>query len=217
MDAVKGHLGDDYDVETHFNPRYDPWDQRLCLVPDGDLFDAIRDGHASVVTDHIETFVEHGVALRSGKTLEADIVVTATGLKVQFLGGMELVVDGRDINPTETMSYKAMMLSDVPNLALSFGYTNASWTLKSDLTAEYVCRLLNTMEDGGYRIGVPRRNDPTVTEEPFVDFSSGYIQRALSVLPKQGSKAPWKLKQNYLFDIFTLRHKPVEDGVLELR
>ncbi len=213
--GVRKQLGPDYDVETHFTPRYDPWDERLCLVPDGDMFTAIREGRASVVTDQIETFTEKGIRLRSGRELEADLIVTATGLKVMFLGGAELWVDGKRVHPNETMSYKAMMLSDVPNMALSFGYTNASWTLKSDLTDEYVCRLLNHMERHGYRTCVPRRNDPSVTEIPFLDFSSGYIKRALPNLPKQGSRAPWKLHQNYLMDIVTLRHGKVDDGVMQ--
>ena len=214
--GVKRQLGPDYDVETHFTPRYNPWDQRLCLVPDSDLFRAIRSGRASVVTDHIETFTEKGIRLRSGRELEADLIVTATGLKIRLLGGIELVVDGQRIDPAKTMAYKAMMFSDVPNLAMSFGYTNASWTLKADLTCEYVCRLLNLMEREGYRVCVPRR-DPSVEERPFLDFSSGYIQRALPMMPKQGSKAPWRLYQNYLLDVLALRHGRVDDGVLELR
>lgn len=214
--GVKKELGPDYDVETHFTPRYDPWDQRLCLVPDSDLFESIREGRASVVTDHIETFTEKGIRLRSGEELEADLVVTATGLKVRMLGGAELVVDGERVDLSRTMTYKAMMISDVPNLAMWFGYTNASWTLKADLTSEYVCRLLNLMERKGRRVCVPRR-DPSVREEPFLDFSSGYVQRALASLPRQGSKAPWKLHQNYLLDVLTLRHGKVDDGVVELR
>lgn len=214
--GVKKQLGPDYDVQTHFTPRYDPWDQRLCLVPDNDLFDAIKSGGASVVTDTIETFTERGIRLSSGAELEADLIVTATGLKLRLLGGVELVVDGQRVDAANAMTYKAMMFSDVPNLAMSFGYTNASWTLKSDLTCEYVCRLLNHMEREGYRRCVPRRNDPSVGEEPFLDFSSGYVQRSLAALPKQGSKAPWKLYQNYLLDIVTMRHGRVDDGVMEL-
>ena len=216
LDGVRKELGSDRDVQEHFTPSYDPWDQRLCLVPDGDLFEAIREKRASVVTDHIETFTERGILLKSGAELEADLIVTATGLKLRFLGGLKLTVDGASIDPAETMTYKAMMFSDVPNLAVSFGYTNASWTLKSDLTAEYVCRLLAHMDRGGYRRCVPRQKDPTVKEEPFLEFSSGYVQRALAQLPKQGSKAPWKLHQNYAMDIVSLRYGRIDDGTMEL-
>jgi len=212
--AVRAELGDDYDVEKHFTPRYNPWDQRLCAVPDGDLFEAIREGGVSVVTDHIETFTENGLLLRSGEELEADLIVTATGLRLLVLAGMKITVDGREIRPSETMTYKAMMLSDVPNLALAFGYTNASWTLKSDLTGEYVSRLLNHMEENGYTRCVPRRQ-AGVTEEPFLDFSSGYIRRALADFPRQGSKAPWKLYQNYILDILSLRYGEVTDEAME--
>lgn len=210
---VREALGPDYDVEKHFTPRYNPWDQRLCLVPDADLFDSIRSGRASVVTDQIASFVEEGIRLQSGETLPADIVVTATGLKLQLLSGVEFVVDGRPIEPSKTMSYKGMMFSDVPNLASSFGYTNASWTLKADLTCEYVCRLLNHMRASGTRIATPHR-DPTVEEEPFLDFTSGYVQRALDALPRQGKTKPWKLYQNYALDLVTLRYGSVDDGTL---
>lgn len=213
--GVQNELGDDFDVQTHFSPRYDPWDQRLCLVPDGDLFVAIREGRASVVTDHIERFTETGIQLRSGQHLAADLVVTATGLDVKVFGGIEVVVDGEPVRVSETMSYKAMMLSDVPNLALTFGYTNASWTLKADLTSEYVCRLLRHMRGHGYRMCAPRQRDPSVTEAPFLDFSSGYVQRALSRLPRQGSKSPWRLFQNYLLDVVLIRYGRIDDGVLE--
>ncbi|WNG52838.1 NAD(P)/FAD-dependent oxidoreductase [Archangium minus] len=211
---VREHLGHDYDVETHFTPRYNPWDQRVCLVPDADMFDAIKQGRASVVTDQLETFTEKGLALRSGQQLEADIVVTATGLKLQLLSDVEFSIDGERRDLSKTLSYKAMMFSDVPNLAYTFGYTNASWTLKADLTSEYVCRLLNHMERYGATTCTPRR-DPTVEERPFLDFSSGYVQRALELLPKQGSKRPWRLYQNYLLDLFTLRFGKVDDGTME--
>ena len=214
---VKKALGQTVDVATHFTPTYNPWDQRVCLVPDGDLFEPLRSGKAEVVTDQIETFTEKGILLRSGRTLEADLVVTATGLKLLFIGGMKLTVDGREVEPSKAMNYKGAMLSDVPNMAVTFGYTNASWTLKCDLTCELVCRLLTLMDQKGYRICVPRLTDPEVQEEPLLDFSSGYVQRALSELPKQGSKAPWRVHQNYALDLMTLRHGPLEDGVLELR
>jgi len=214
--GVRQALGPDYDVDTHFSPRYDPWDQRLCVVPDGDLFEAIASGQASVVTDHIECFTEQGLRLRSGQELPADVVVTATGLQMRLLGGIELWVDGEVIDPAEHVAYKAMMLSDVPNLALTFGYTNASWTLKADLTSEYVCRLLDHMERAGYRQAVPRRHDASVSEVPFVGLSSGYVQRAKSLMPKQGTRAPWRLRQSYLFDLLALRHGAVDDPEMEL-
>jgi monooxygenase len=203
-----------YDIDTHFKPRYDPWDQRLCLVPDGDLFAAIRKGRATVVTDHIETFTERGIKLASGTELEADLIVTATGLNLLALGGMEIAVDGREVELSQTMTYKGMMLSGVPNLALVVGYTNASWTLKCDLTCEYVCRLLNHMTEHGYQACTPRR-DPAIAELPFNDFSSGYILRAIDKFPKQGAKAPWRLYQNYALDIVSLRFGAIEDGALE--
>jgi monooxygenase len=211
---VKRAVGPGVDVATHFTPTYRPWDQRLCLVPDGDLFDCVREGRAEVVTDHIDTFTEKGIRLKSGKELEADLVVTATGLKLRFLGGMKVEVDGKAVEPSETMTYKGMMCSDVPNLALAIGYTNASWTLKCDLTSAYVCRLLNHMSKHGYTTCVPRR-DPRMKEQPLIDFSSGYVLRAASQLPKQGSAAPWKLYQNYALDLATLRYAPVKDKAME--
>jgi monooxygenase len=204
-----------YDIDTHFNPSYDPWDQRLCLVPNGDLFDAIGDGSASVVTDHIEAFTEKGIKLVSGTELEADLIVTATGLNLLVLGGIEIAVDGGEVTLSETMSYKGMMLSGVPNFAFAVGYTNASWTLKCDLTCEYVCRLLNHMDKLGHTQCTPHNRDPTVRELPFLDFSSGYVQRSIDKFPKQGSKAPWRLHQNYALDIFNLRFGSLEDSAME--
>ncbi len=212
--GVKSQLGPDYDVDAHFKPRYNPWDQRLCLVPDADLFKAIREGRASVVTDQIETFTEKGLKLQSGKELEADLIVTATGLDLLALGGIDLVVDGRAVEAAKTMSYKGMMLGGVPNLAMALGYTNASWTLKCDLTCSFVCRLLNFMEERGYRQCVPANRDPSVREVPFIDFSSGYVQRSIHKFPKQGSKAPWRLYQNYALDILALRFGALEDGAM---
>ncbi len=213
-DGVRAHLGPGYDIDTHFTPRYDPWTQRLCLVPDGDLFHAIRSGRASVVTDTIETFTETGLKLASGAALEADLIVTATGLNLQVMGGLELSVDGARVDLAKTLSYKGMMFSGVPNLALSFGYTNASWTLKCDLTCEYVCRLLNHMRKHRFRQCTPRQNDPTISAEPWVDFSSGYIQRSVHLFAQQGSRIPWKLHQNYARDILMLRYGKVDDGVM---
>jgi monooxygenase len=212
---VKKTVGDSVDVKKHFTPSYYPWDQRMCLVPDGDLFDAVRNGTASVVTDHIETFTETGIKLKSGNELEADIIVTATGLQLKFLGGLTVHIDGKSVQPSDTMVYKGMMCSDVPNLAFAVGYTNASWTLKCDLTSEYVCRLLNYMDKHGYKYCVPRRRDPGLREEPLIDFSSGYVQRAIHLLPKQGSFAPWKLYQNYALDRMMLRRTKVNDKAME--
>jgi len=214
IELAEAELGPGVDVKKHFTPRYNPWDQRLCLVPDGDLFKAIRDGKVSVVTDEIETFTATGLRLRSGEELAADIVVTATGLVMQPMGGMELVVDGKIVNPGTTMSYKGMMFSDVPNLASTFGYTNASWTLKADLTAEYLCRILNKMDRGGYVYCTPRNTDPSVLSDATPPLSSGYMQRAKDVLPKQGSKRPWKLYHNYAKDMLALRFGTVNDGTL---
>ena len=202
-----------YDVDTHFNPRYNPWDQRVCLVPDSDLFEALADGSAEIVTDQIKTFTENGIELESGRLLEADVVVTATGLQLKFLGGAALTVDGEDPDIAHGMVYKGMMLSGVPNCAFTLGYTNASWTLKADLVAEYVCRLLAHMEARGFEICVPEVNDPSISEEPLLDFSSGYVLRSIAELPKQGSKEPWKLRQNYPVDLRSLRFGPVDDAM----
>jgi cation diffusion facilitator CzcD-associated flavoprotein CzcO len=214
--GIEKRLPQGYDVDTHFKPTYSPWDQRLCLVPDGDLFEAICAGRASIVTDHIDSFTETGLRLTSGAELEADLVVTATGLNLLTLGGMQIAVDGREVDVSETMSYKGMMLSGVPNLAMAFGYTNASWTLKCDLTCAYVCRLLNHMDEHGQLQAVPQNRDASVAEEPFIDFSSSYVLRAIDQFPKQGSKAPWRLYQNYALDILALRYGAIDDGALEL-
>jgi cation diffusion facilitator CzcD-associated flavoprotein CzcO len=214
---VQKMLGPDYDVGTHFTPRYDPWDQRLCLVPDADFFRAIRRGKVAVVTDHIETFTETGIELKSGAELEADLVVTATGLVLVPVGGAKLTVDGQPVDLSKRFIYKGMMYSDVPNLASVFGYTNASWTLKADLVCEYVCRLLNHMDRHGYRVCTPHNGDPTLQEEPWVNFSSGYIQRALAHQPKQGSKRPWKLYQNYALDLLSLRFGRLRDAMVFTR
>jgi len=214
MGGVKLAIGPDYDVATHFNPRYNPWDQRLCLVPDGDLFKSIREKRVSVVTSEIGRFTENGIRLKDGSELEADIIVTATGLVLQVLGGIEVEVDGRRVDFARTLNYKGMMYSDVPNLASAFGYTNASWTLKCDLTCEYVCRLLNYMDRHGYKQCMPHNVDPTIQELPALEFTSGYVQRAIAKMPKQGSKRPWRLYQNYALDIVALRYGTVDDGVM---
>jgi cation diffusion facilitator CzcD-associated flavoprotein CzcO len=211
--GVRRALPPGYDIDTHFNPRYNPWDQRLCLVPDGDLFKAISEGHAEVVTDRIATFTERGIELESGRELEADVVVTATGLNLLFLGGMRLTVDDRDVELPRTMAYKGMMLSGVPNFAFTVGYTNASWTLKADLVSEYVCRLLSHLAANGYSSCVPQP-DPSVVEEPLLDFNAGYVLRSIHEFPKQGSKQPWRLRQNYALDLRAIRRAPIDDGTM---
>jgi cation diffusion facilitator CzcD-associated flavoprotein CzcO len=211
--GVERQLPAGYDVDTHFTPTYQPWDQRLCLVPDGDLFKAIRDGKASVVTDRIETFTEKGIKLVSGAELEADVIVTATGLNLLVLGGLTLSIDGRELQVSDTVGYKGMMFGGVPNLALTLGYTNASWTLKGDLCAEYVCRLLNHMDAHGYRVCTPRAPDPSLPTQPFIDLASGYVLRSIDQLPKQGDRTPWRLHQNYARDIVMLKYGALEDEI----
>ena len=213
--GVTKELGEEFDVKTHFTPSYNPWDQRICLVPNGDLFESIKENKSSVVTDHIESFVANGIQLKSGKTLEADIIITATGLNLKLLGGINFVVDGKTIDLSKTISYRAMMFSDIPNLVLAFGYTNASWTLKCDLSNQYVCRLINYMDEHGHRQCVPKQNDPNLELEDWLDFSSGYIRRVIDTLPKQGTKKPWRLDQNYLVDRKLIGNAELNDGVME--
>jgi cation diffusion facilitator CzcD-associated flavoprotein CzcO len=208
---VERNLPPGYDVEKHFTPPYDPWDQRVCLSPDGDLFAALREGRASIATDTIRTFTERGVELESGEELQADVVVTATGLNLLALGGTQLVVDGEEIEIAKTVGYKGMMLSGVPNMALTVGYTNASWTLKGDLVAEYVCRLLKEMDERGYAFCTPRPPDDSVPLEPFIDLKAGYVLRSMDQFPRQGTVAPWRLNQNYARDVLLLRRGPLED------
>ncbi len=212
--AASRQLGPQFDVAKHLTPRYAPWDQRLCLVPNGDLFKAIRAGSASIVTDEIARFTPDGLQLKSGETLAADVVVSATGLTVRMLGGAALRVDGRAVNFGEAVSYKGMMASGVPNLATSFGYTNASWTLKAELIALYVCRLLNHMRAHGYDSCTPTLDDPAMAVAPAVDLSSGYIQRAAALLPRQGARNPWKSHQNYARDLALLRFGSVTDAAM---
>ena len=213
LGKVKELLPAGYDM-THFTPSYNVWDQRLCLVPDDDLFAAIRNGSADVATGHIDRFTEKGILLKDGRTLEADIVVTATGLNLQLLSGVSFSVDGAPVDLASTMTYKAMMFSGVPNLATSFGYTNASWTLKADLTCMYVARLLNHLDKTVTQIATPVLDDPDVQPEPWLSFSSGYVQRALDTLPKQGSKRPWRVHQNYALDMLDLKFGKVDDGTM---
>jgi cation diffusion facilitator CzcD-associated flavoprotein CzcO len=213
--GVKKELG--AESLEHFTPSYNPWDQRLCLVPDSDLFKSIREGKASIVTDHIETFTETGLELKSGERLEADIIVTATGLVLKLMAGLNLIVDGEKVDLSKTFAYKGMMYSDVPNAASAFGYTNASWTLKCDLTAEYVCRLLKYMDENDVQIAVPRVKDSSIEAEPVLDFNSGYVLRSLETLPRQGSKPPWRLHQNYVKDLRLMRYGRIDDGTLEFK
>jgi len=216
IEKVSEALGPEYDVATHFTPSYKPWDQRICLVPDADMFQSIKSGRASVATDQIDTFTETGIRLQSGNVLEADIIVTATGLVMQAFGGIDVMVDGRAVDFSKTLAYKGVMFSGVPNLAVVFGYINASWTLKADLICEYVCRLLNVMEGKGARQVTPTPGVDEGAAAPFVEnFSSGYMQRALEKWPKQGSKAPWRVNQNYFRDMVALKWSAVEDGSLE--
>lgn len=213
LQMVRRQLGKNADM-SHFTPKYNPWDERVCAVPDGDLFKVIRQGKASVVTDHIDTFTKTGIRLKSGQELQADMIITATGLNLQLLGGMKVQVDGQPFEMTETLNYRGVMFKDLPNLAMIFGYTNASWTLKADLSSEYICRLLKHMDKEGLRQCTPRNHDDSVVDEPFLGLASGYIQRAKNVLPKQGNKAPWKLYQNYALDLANLRFSKLEDGAM---
>jgi monooxygenase len=210
--GAAAQLPEGYAVDTHFNPPYNPWDQRMCMVPDGDLFTALRAGTASIVTDRIETFTETGIRLQSGQELEADVVITATGLNLQLFGGADLEVDGSAVNLPDTMAYRGMMLSGVPNLVFMIGYTNASWTLKVDLVAEYFCRLLRWMDTHGRAVAVPER-DPAVEERPLLDFDAGYVKRSIRELPSGGDRAPWTLAMNYAIDAVTLRRARVDDGM----
>jgi monooxygenase len=212
---VREQLGPEYDVEKHFSPRYNPWDQRLCLVPDADLFVAIRAGTASVVTDEIETFTETGIRLKSGEELQAGIIVTATGLKLKSLGGLQVTLDGTPTNLAGRVSYKGTMLRGVPNFSFTLGYSNASWTLKCNLVAEYICRLLNHMSSYGYDCATPVGQEPDIADKPAIALNSGYIQRGIDLLPKQGTTRPWKFHQNYALDMLDLRFSALDDGTME--
>ncbi len=212
--GVRVRLPPGYEIERDFEPRYAPWDQRICLAPDGDIFAAIRSGRAEVVTDTIAQFTADGIRLASGRDLPADIVVTATGLVLQLFGGIAIDVDGRRVDAAKHLSFKGAMLSDVPNLALAFGYTNASWTLKCDLTARYVCRLLNYMDRKGYAACAPQVTGDQGDPEPMLDFTSGYVQRAAAILPRQGAKAPWRVHQNYVRDLMAFKFGKVADPAL---
>ncbi len=217
LGQVRKHLGPDYDVEKHFTPRYDPWDQRLCLIPNADLFEAINAGKVSVVTDHIDRVTKKGIRLLSGEELEADIIIVATGLNLKVLGGAKFHVDGERVQFPNTFTYKGMMYSNVPNLVQTFGYINASWTLRADLTAEYTCRVLNRMDGLGMQQCTPRLRpeDQDMQKRPWIEgFSSGYMQREMHVFPKQGDHAPWLNTQDYAADKKMIRQSTLEDGAL---
>ncbi|MFY9481209.1 MAG: NAD(P)/FAD-dependent oxidoreductase, partial [Ilumatobacteraceae bacterium] len=218
LGGIQLELGADYDVAKHFTPNYNPWDQRLCLVPNGDLFKAMREGKASVVTDHIASFTETGIQLASGEHLEADVIVTATGLELVTLGEMDFIVDGEQVDFSQTWTYKGFAYSDIPNMASTFGYINASWTLRSDLTAEYVCRLLNHMRKKGVAQCTPRlrEQDRNMKQRPWIDgFSSGYMQRMMHRMPRQGDHEPWINPQNYRRDKKMFKHSPIDDGAMQ--
>jgi cation diffusion facilitator CzcD-associated flavoprotein CzcO len=212
---LEAQLPPGYDIDTHFTPTYNPWDQRLCLVPDGDLFQAISNGSVSIATDRIRTFNETGIELESGAQLDADLIVTATGLNLLAVGGVDIEVDGEPVTIPDRMVYKGMMLSGVPNFAFAFGYTNASWTLKADLTCKYVVRLLQHMDANGYRQAVAHNRDESVSSLPFIDLTSGYVQRSIEHFPQQGSRKPWRLYQNYALDVLALKFGSVSDDVIE--
>lgn len=208
-------LPEGFDVDTHFSPEYDPWDQRLCLIPDGDFYTAIGQGKASIVTDHIDRFTPYGVITRSGEKIDADIVVPATGLQVQFLGGIAASIDGEPIVPAKHMVYRGMMVSNVPNFAVIFGYSNASWTLKADLTADFVCRLINRAGTKGSDVVTPMLDGPADGDRPLISLKSGYLQRSKSLLPKTSDTRPWKNYENYVSDMMSIRYGKIEDGVLK--
>ena len=216
LDLVRQQLGDEYDIDTHLTPEYNPWDQRLCLAPNGDFFTALKAGNVSIATDHIETFTEKGIKLRSGAELAADIIVTATGLTMKIMSGVQLVVDDVPVDPAKMLIYRGMMYRDVPNLAFVFGYINASWTLKCELITRRVCRVLNYMDRHAYTQCTPRLRDHVSAEEPMlVGFTSGYVQRASDMMPRQGPGNPWRMHQNYLRDVWGLRFSAVNDGTME--
>ena len=214
LDGQRRALGPDFDMGAHFSPRYDPWDQRLCLVPDGDLFKALRRGTAEIVTDHIVRFTPEGIALASGRELPADVIVTATGLKMKLMGGAALSVDGERVDPASRLLYKGAMLEGVPNFAFAVGYTNASWTLKCDITARFVSRLLAHMKRRGQVSVRPEAEPGATSDEPMLDLTSGYVERAAALLPRQGTRAPWRVRQNYTLDLLAFRTGRMEDGVL---
>ncbi len=216
LKGVKKELGDRYEeLKKHFTPHYNPWQQRLCLVPESDLFEALKSGKANIVTDHIDTFTKEGILLKTGEILKSDLVISATGLKMKVMGGVVLKLDQKEIKSSELLCYRGMMFRDLPNLAMAFGYTNASWTLKCDLVSKYVCRLINHMDKNSYKSCTPTLQNENMETLPFVDFTSGYFQRSLHELPRQGTEGPWKINQNYLKDIKSLKRSTLDDGILQ--
>ena len=214
LELAKNELGLEYDIDKHLTPSYKPWDQRICLVPDSDLFAAINDKKASIVTDTIKEIQSNGVLLNSGESIEADVIITATGIELNALNDINVSIDDIKVNPNERLTYKGMMLSGVPNFAISFGYVNASWTLRADLTCEYVCRLINLMDKKDVSCCEPIDDKNAYGDDELIDFTSGYVQRGLNQMPKQGNKAPWKNYQNYLKDIFAVRLFSIKDSNL---
>ncbi len=217
LKGVEKSVGATVDVATHFTPKYAPWDERLCLVPDGDFFDVLNSKKADIVTDHIEQFTEEGIQLKSGKTLTADMIVTATGLKATVVSNFDIEVDGQLVDFAKTVSYKGCMFSDIPNMSLAFGYTNASWTLKCDMVSQYVCRLINYMDKNKFTQCCPKQNDPNLELRPYMDFTPGYILKVLDRLPKTGSRAPWKVEQSYFYDKDIFEKNALNDGVIEFK
>ena len=217
INGVRAHLGEDYDIDTHFTPKYKPWDERLCFVPNADMFEAMKSGKASVVTDHIDQFTETGIKLKSGEELTADIIIKATGLNLQFLNGIDVKVDNSQINISEKLAYKGRMFNDIPNLACSFGYARASWTLGADLSSEYVCKLLNYMDKHGYDYCSPVIGKEVREEGTYLNLSSGYVKRAIDRMPKQGSREPWKGNQSYLSDVTELRWGSITNDDLHFK
>lgn len=216
-DQIRKVLGKEYDLETHFSPAYNPWDERLCAIPDNDLFNIIKEGKCTVVTDHIESFIENGILLKSGKELQADLIVSATGLKLKISGGITTIVDGKQMDQSQLVNYKGLMMQNIPNAVAIIGYTNASWTLKADLVCAYTCSLINYMDKHNYKSCVPILSDESIKKEAIIDFTSGYVQRSLSQLPKQGDKFPWRLHQNYIKDLIVLKYRKIDDGHLKFR
>ena len=214
---IKQVLPKDFDIETHFNPKYNPWDERVCVVVDNDLFDSISQEKCSVITDQIKCFKENSILLESGKELKADLVISATGLNLKFMGGIKIKIDDKTIDTSKLVSYKGMMLQNIPNTTIVFGYTNASWTLKIDLVCEYFCRIINHMDKNNFKSFVTEINDENLETEPSIGLNSGYVRRASKILPKQGKKYPWKLNQNYIKDMYLLRFKKIEDGYINFK
>lgn len=215
QDQVRKELPSNYDLDTHFSPNYKPWDERLCVIPDNDLFQAIKSGKCTMLTDHIDRFTADGILLQSGEEIKADLIISATGLVLKMAGGMKITVDGEEQHFSQLLNYKGLMIENIPNMAAIIGYTNASWTLKADLVCDYVCRLLKYMNENDYIYCTPKTAEKDMVKRPVIDFSSGYIQRGIDVLPKQGDQFPWRLHQNYVKDMIMLKYRKLDDNYLE--